>query len=543
MAMLMSPRFLSVTLLACLCSLACGPSKAGHGTPVDPIELGEELEVQVKVDVEARGATVPAAAFGMHASVYDNALHATDVPELLRSAGIALLRWPGGGYSDNYHFSTHKMTPWPPAMPGGRANAGYLAKGTDFGGFTQVLASFGGQAMITVNYGSNLQGSGPGEPKEAAAWVAYANGAPDDTTLLGVDSAGNDWHSVGYWASLRASEPLAVDDGSNFLRIGRGPLGVVYWEIGNEVFGNGYYAEDNGFELDLHLPYDGTRRRSHENLSPTRYGQGVVEYAAAMKAVDPSIHVGAVLNTPPADYSWGPDWNGRVLAECGMVIDFAVVHWYPNGSEAQLLAGPRDQIPAIRAELDKSFASCCKKRSAPIEIAVTEIGPNAGTKFSTNQAQATGLFAAQGYAAFLAQGIFNVDWLELHNTTFLSERSADHRGPAYQGIQLAHFLVDPGDTFVGATSSYPHPLLAFAADRADGQVSLMLVNVAPKTRVTAHLEIRGASLGAPAKRYDYQPSSETTGGAVSGPAEASGGNAFDLVIPAYSATTIQLPKR
>lgn len=540
--MLMSTRLVPVTLFTLLCSLACGPSKAGHGTPIDPVELGEEFEAQVKIDVAARGATVPAAAFGMHASVYDNALHATDVPDLLQSAGVALLRWPGGGYSDNYHFSTHKMTPWPPAMPGGRANAGYLAKGSDFGGFARLLASFGGQAMITVNYGSNLQGTGPGEPKEAAAWVAYANGAPDDATPIGTDSVGNDWHTVGYWASLRASQPLAQDDGSNFLRIGSGPLGIVYWEIGNEVFGNGYYAEDNGFELDLHLPYDGTRRRSNENLSPTTYGRGVVAYVAAMKAVDPSIHVGAVLNTPPSDYSWGPDWNGRVLAECGLDIDFAVVHWYPNGTEAQLLGGPRDEVPKIRAELDKSFATCCSKRSAPIELAVTEMGPNAGTKFNTNQAQATGLFAAQGYAAFLAQGIFNVDWLELHNNTFLSERSADHRGPAYHGIQMTHFLVGPGDTFVGTSSSYPLPLTAFAADRADGSVSLMVVNFATKSRATAHVEISGASLGGAAKRYDYQPASETTGGAVSGPADLDGGNAFDLVLPAYSATTVQIPR-
>jgi hypothetical protein len=32
-----------------------------------------------------------------------------------------------------------------------------------------VLDATGTQAMITVNYGSNLGGDGPGEPKEAAA--------------------------------------------------------------------------------------------------------------------------------------------------------------------------------------------------------------------------------------------------------------------------------------------------------------------------------------------------------------------------------------
>ena len=30
---------------------------------------------------------------------------------------------------------------------------------------------------------------------------------------------------------------------------------------------------------------------------------------------DPDIKVGAVLVTPPADYSWAPDWNDAVLGE------------------------------------------------------------------------------------------------------------------------------------------------------------------------------------------------------------------------------------
>jgi hypothetical protein len=70
-----------------------------------------------------------------------------------------------------------------------------------------------------VNYGSNLAGTGGGEPAEAAAWVAYANGSPADQKVIGKDSTGYDWKTVGYWASLRASKPLEADDGQNFLRI------------------------------------------------------------------------------------------------------------------------------------------------------------------------------------------------------------------------------------------------------------------------------------------------------------------------------------
>jgi hypothetical protein len=42
-----------------------------------------------------------------------------------------------------------------------------------------------GTALVAVNYGTNLDGSGGGEPAEAAAWVAYANGQPSSTQEIG----------------------------------------------------------------------------------------------------------------------------------------------------------------------------------------------------------------------------------------------------------------------------------------------------------------------------------------------------------------------
>ncbi|HEV8244461.1 MAG TPA: hypothetical protein VGP93_01705, partial [Polyangiaceae bacterium] len=330
--------------------VGCDSRSEVDGAP-EAMPQKDESSAVVTVDVAAPRAAVPAHAYGVHSSVYDNALHAPQVPDLLGEAGIELLRWPGGGYSDNYHWSNHSLTPF------ADGSVGYLANGTDFGSYASLIDGFGRSMLITVNYGSNLAGTGPGEPEEAAAWVAYANGDPDDTLALGVDGAGNDWQTAGYWATLRASSPLAADDGSNFLRIAHPePLGIQYWEVGNEVFGNGYHERDGlGYELDLHVPYDGTVRQGNEALSGTTYGTGVVAYSNAMKAVDASIKVGAVLNTPPADYQWGPNWNDQVLGACANVIDFAIVHWYPAQSAFSLLSAPRTTIPLMVTELRASF--------------------------------------------------------------------------------------------------------------------------------------------------------------------------------------------
>src|SRR5262249_47317711 len=152
-----------------------------------------------------------------------------------------------------------------------------------------------------------------GQPQEAAAWVAYANGdasiygTANDITI-GVDAEGNNWRTVGYWAHLRTLTPASNPDNQyDFLAINRAaPIGVKYWEIGNETFGTGYYNQsptnssgfDPGYSESLFAPY-GIDRRGQTNLSPAFYGQKVNQYAAAMKAVDPTIKIGTVLSTPP----------------------------------------------------------------------------------------------------------------------------------------------------------------------------------------------------------------------------------------------------
>jgi hypothetical protein len=534
---------LSLFLVDCLDTRSDVRRDGGSGNdPADAGDAGDAtapIEIAVTVDVSADRAVVAPYHYGMHASVYDNALHDEALPGLLEEAGIGLLRWPGGGYSDNYHFSNHSMTSW------ADGTTGYLATGSDFGSFIGLIDRVGTGVMITVNYGSNLGHDGPGEPKEAAAWVAYANGDPGDDREIGVDGAGNDWQTVGYWAGLRASEPLAADDGLNTLRIARAePLGIEYWEIGNEVFGNGFHQRDMtpGFELDLHVPYPGPDddpleaqflRYGNPLLSGRTYGAGVRAYAAEMKAVDPSVKIGAVLGTPPADDSWMravPDyyWNEDVIAECGEDIDFGIVHWYPNppsGPMADdptanslyrlsgLLGYPRSQMPIMVSRLRETFAEFAGDNADNIEIVMTEVGTGVrvpmGRNGGINRGQAMGIFAADMYLTAAELGFVNVDWLELHNGTFLNE-GTQAKGPAFSGIQLARMLAGPGDTLVTATTDKPD-LVAHASRREDGRVGVLVINTrAPEqSSVIATVTIEGGAVGASGERYDYFPVAPT----------------------------------
>ena len=55
-------------------------------------------------------------------------------------------------------------------------------------------------------------------------------------------------------------------------------------------------------------------------------------FSLAMKAVDPTIKIGAVVSTPPGDYSWddfnntGERWTPQVLSQCATNIDFVIAH-------------------------------------------------------------------------------------------------------------------------------------------------------------------------------------------------------------------------
>src|SRR5215216_4303088 len=163
--------------------------------------------VSVGVDVTSRLAAVPEYGLGVHASVYDNSLQYTgssvhgQLNGLLDAAGVNVLRYPGGGYADVFHFSVSRsnggitgfgLSPW----WGVPTNYGYMGPKTDFGNFVKLLDGTNSKTVITVNTASAIKytaaGSSQmavpthnGQPQEAAAWVAYANA---DASLYGTAS-------------------------------------------------------------------------------------------------------------------------------------------------------------------------------------------------------------------------------------------------------------------------------------------------------------------------------------------------------------------
>ncbi|GAA3453856.1 cellulose binding domain-containing protein [Dactylosporangium matsuzakiense] len=431
----------------------------------------------VSVDAGQTLRTIDGAGVGMNVAVWDGRMNDASTSTQLSGAGITAVRYPGGSYSDGYHWQTH-------TVEGG----GYVAPNTEFDPFVAMVKAAGATPIITANYGS-------GTPQEAADWVRYAN------------------VTKGY--------------------------GIKYWEIGNELYGNGLYGAN--WETD-----------KHDSKTATTYATNVLQFVTAMKAVDPTIKIGAVLTTPGnwPDGIVGPgdtkDWNHTVLSIAGSKIDFGIVHHYPySTSEAEMLTKPQADIPAMMSAL--------RAIQPNLAIAVTE----ANSQYALNTSP-SGLYTPDMYLTWMEQGAFNVDWWDLRNGTDCSkvttiqgatdyndggmlssgascEPPANTPFPSYYGLQMLGRLGGPGDQLL-KTASSTAMLSAHAVKKANGDVSVMLINKDPNNAVTVNLAYSGFTPAAgPPTVSSYLKNASAIGTATTGSAAAQ-------TVAAYSITVVTLHK-
>jgi hypothetical protein len=452
------------------------------------IQLWGQTSASVSVNAGVTAAAVPPEGYGVDTAVYDNYLTTTGVASQLKAAGVNAIRYPGGSYADIFNFiSGTNQT----------LNGGYFASGDAFNNFmSQVVLPEGGKAVITVNYGSNTTASGPALPSEAAAWVQYAN---------------------------------VINN-----------YGIVYWEIGNEIYGNGYYGSNLHWEEDLHVVSNvETDRQGNAALSPTAYGTNAAAFIKAMKAVDPNIKCGIFVNTASYYTNWDQDVLTGVsngLKGSGYTLDFVIVHWYPGGSNAQILAA-QSQIPAmvsqIRSDI-KNYYTLGNGNS--IEIAITETG--AGSVGGIVPA----LFASDEFMTWMENGATNVEYQELHNGFLDNGNNA--LGPWY-GTSFASTVARPGDNFVSVTSSNAL-LRAHAVHRADGKVAVVLINEDPNNSTTVNVSVSNATLSTTGTEYslgnaNFPGGSSTSSTGVQETGISGVGNTFTVTVPAYTEYAILIP--
>ena len=511
-----------------------------------PAQVPAQNRVSATVNLAKSVNVLTEASLGLPAVTFDaNSVNAAGVP-YLRAAGITVARFPGNhGVADLYHWSTRTTTKYR------GAEAAYFAPESNFGNFA-LFAEKLGQGVIVVNYGANLDGTDGGEPAEAAAWVAYANGEPADARPLGKDSTGEDWRTAGYWASLRSEAPMPQDDGFNFLRIHHPqPFGFKLWQIGDQVYNNGYYGPDHASNPDLHGlapngPKDFGKLKNDPKLSPSAFAENAKSLATAMKAVDPSILIGAALTTPPDGEKNAPGWNAGVLkAACGS-LDFVTLEWsfapllppdWKTLDEAGLLGNTTASLGTlVNSILDQDRKYCPKDHLPRLAFAPAAIA----TWPRIEHPVVTALWLADMYSLLIESGTLTTGWSEMYGASMLSE---DHKkfGPAYYGFQMLHILAHaPGDTFLDAISSSPQ-VSVHATRHRDGYIGVMLINKDAKAEAAVKITLKNGSAGGAGKRFDYGGAQSASGAPVAVTSFSATGVEFTLTVAPYSITDIILP--
>lgn len=400
--------------------------------------LGTTTFTTVKVNPARELATLLPQGIGVGVAVWDEHMLDPEIPDLVRNAGFKVIRYPGGSYGDIYQWKDHSAT---------KGTGANVQPGKDFDSFMKMCRGAGATPLITVNYGSNAEGTAGADPAYAAEWVRHVK-------------------QKGY--------------------------GVKYWEIGNEVYGNGFY-NGQGWEFDLHAGILKDKKDQLKNpaLGPTAYGRNLNAFVTAMKAEDPSIKIGAVL-TNPGFWPDGvdPDWNTNVLRECGQNVDFVVVHWYGEGKTADEVMHSLRVIPDVVAKLKTLTATYCRPG--------TEIWMTEGDASGYGQRQPGALFAADHFMTWLSSGASSVNWWNLHNGLSVGRGDYGDQGilssghaksrieqpkantpfPPYYGVQMVDRTIRPGDAFVRADSDRP-TVIAHGVKRKDGRIGVLLINEDP----------------------------------------------------------------
>ena len=287
---------------------------------------------KVTVDATAHGRAIPRDLYGVNVEWWRNANGLWDERGDRLDPGVVQLTKAlrpslirfPGGFLGDA-YAWREATGPRKDRPAMVANPGSGEKGKpNFG--TDELVQFAGAIDANLLLSANL---GTGTAKMAADWVRYMK-------------------------NLRQAHP----DGPR----------VQWWEMGNELYHKG--------------------DASGGSLTPEAYADKLQTFAREMRAVDPSIRIGAIgmENYPTFPFNSYRDWDEIVLKRAGSDIDFLAVHnaYAPVGPDDR--ANPLDvyralwAAPLMIADNLRTVAEQIRRyapsdRVEHIRIAVTEWAP------------------------------------------------------------------------------------------------------------------------------------------------------------------------
>jgi alpha-N-arabinofuranosidase len=253
--------------------------------------------------------------------------------------GFPITRFPGGTVSGTYHWSDG-IGP-PQERPMGISGFDGAPASNEYGFDEQML--FMEQVGATTNALVNF---GTGSAQEAAAFVAYANGDPDDTTPIGVDELGVDWGTVGEWAAQREA---------NQARLGMTPhpYDIEYWEVGNELYGDWEYSWTHG---PVKYAAGGTAWQTDQRVVKEDDWRDSVSRSNGQPSQVFYVRYPPVVTGTQTFTVSGVAWT-EVVALSAAGPDDAVYEFDPQSGEIRFGDDEHGRIPPLAAAIRASYES------------------------------------------------------------------------------------------------------------------------------------------------------------------------------------------
>lgn len=404
-----------------------------------------------------------------------------------RMFGLNIAIWDSAFNTPTTKMLLDEMNNQALRFPGGSASDVYhWATNTSDGQTWQWATNFDAFAGIARSTSAKVfitANYGTGTPQEAAEWVKYSNKTKN--------------------------------------------YGFKYWEIGNENYGT--------WEADKNT-------RSNDALT---YATRFQDYYKQMKAIDPSIKIGAVVVTGEDSQANYADesvvnprtgavhhgWTPIMLAQMktlGIIPDFIIYHRYaqgPGGESDSFLLNSSTTWANDAANLRQMLTDYLGAAGSKVELTCTENNSVYASPGKQSTSLVNGLFYADSLGNILKTEFNSLIWWDFRNgqelannnsaslygwrqygdygiVTYAVPATAADRYPSYYVQKLTKYFARGGETVVSATSDYVG-LGVYAVKKTDGTLRVMFINKMPSSKLNVSITVNGLKVDPLAKTYTY----------------------------------------
>ncbi len=489
--------------------------------------------------------------------------------------------WNGGTLQSNFYIGGITLTAaTPPATVHVSVNATNPVRTVDARVFGINTAAWDGylNTPSTISVLTNMNNQALRWPGGSWGDIYFMTNAygPDTTNFIYV--ATNTHAQVYFIVNYGSGSTNQAADWVRFCNI-TNKCSFKYWEVGNEIYGD--WEED----INTNLAYFG-QEAAHD---PWTYAMRFKDYYSAMKAVDPTIKIGAVAVPDEVSYANNTNhpavnpvtgttnygWTAVMLNTMrtnGATPDFLIEHNYaPGDGDTYNLLWTKSWV-SDAANLRRIVNDYLGSNVATnIELVDTEFGPEADKQWIS---LVGGLFVADAIGKILQTEFNALLWWDLRNgqSTVANSDNAlygwrtNRSGsiltdegcltgnvappnancyPSYYCMKLMQYFARGGDTVVTVTNDY-ELLGTYAVRRTNGSLTMLVVNKSSYASLSAAINLAGYVPFSNATVYSYgipQDNAARTGVGLLDIAQTNSpvaGASFNYTFAPYSATVLSL---